>query len=177
MNSTELSRAIDAIKTLAFQRESTRQYILNVLQKRIRKNTRQNGDMKFKSLFSSVPRLKKELDRVFSIFIRTRGMDENGYNACVTCGLRLHWKSLDCGHYQPRQDLNTRWDEKNCYPQSKNCNGFRGGMPEAMAKHIDKTHGPGASELLQAKSKIQMKLDRSKLSLMIRYYKQKIGEI
>lgn len=33
----------------------------------------------------------KELDRVFSIFIRKRDMDINGFNSCFTCGTFLHW--------------------------------------------------------------------------------------
>ncbi len=122
------------------------------------------------------PALKKELDRVFSIFIRTRGADENGMAPCVTCGYTARWQEMDCGHYQPRQDMNTRWDEKNCHVQCARCNGFRGGEAEKMAAYIDKTYGHLTALALQAKAKVKCRLDRHKLKIWIQHYKKKIGE-
>ena len=34
----------------------------------------------------------------FSIYIRLRDSDENGYGKCFTCGKIIFWKKGDCGH-------------------------------------------------------------------------------
>lgn len=122
----------------------------------------------------SLPKLKKELDRVFSIFIRTRGMNENGMNQCVTCGRVEHWKNLDAGHYVPRQDLATRWDEQNVWPQCKPCNGFRGGEPEKMAEYINRKCGLLTSIALRTKGRQSFRLTRDWLKKQIIVYKERI---
>lgn len=125
----------------------------------------------------SIPKLKKELDRVFSIFIRTRDCGLSLYGMCRTCrNTYPSWKEMDAGHYVPRQDLATRWDEKNVHLQCKRCNGFRGGEPEKMAAYIDSFYGPGTAESLRAQSKRPFKLSRSWLEGKIKEYKGKIRE-
>ena len=122
-------------------------------------------------------KLKKELDRVFSIFIRQRDSDDNGFGHCVTCGLWKHWKQMDAGHYVPRQDLATRWEQKNVHIQCKRCNGFRGGEPEKMAAYIDSYYGPGISEWMKSLSKQKFRPSKDWLQGAINNYKAKIGEI
>jgi len=46
--------------------------------------------------------LEKELDRVFSIFIRMREANENGIVHCISCGKAVHWTAMDNGHYIAR---------------------------------------------------------------------------
>ncbi len=53
--------------------------------------------------------LVKELDRVFSIWIRNR----DG-NRCIQCGSR---ERLTNGHLFSRVNYSTRWDEDNCFCQ------------------------------------------------------------
>lgn len=76
-------------------------------------------------MFRPVPKLKKakkrsrkslvkELDRVFSIFIRNR----DG-NRCVQCG---SMEKLTNGHLFSRVNHSTRWDELNCACQCSGCN-------------------------------------------------------
>ncbi|NBQ17666.1 recombinase, partial [bacterium] len=40
----------------------------------------------------SLSTVKKELDRVFSEFIRKRDADLDGYITCVSCKKKVHWK-------------------------------------------------------------------------------------
>jgi hypothetical protein len=125
----------------------------------------------------ALPKLKKELDRVFSIVIRRRragAISEMGQ--CVTCGHLAHWKEMDAGHYQPRQDLATRWEEKNVHIQCKSCNGFRGGEPEKMAAYIDQKYGAGTAEALRAQARQPFRLNRQWLESRIAHYKALIGE-
>ena len=119
----------------------------------------------------SIPKLKKELDKVFSIFIRKR--DSNGeIGRCVTCGRVALWMTMDCGHFVPRQHLATRWDEDNCYLQCKRCNGFEGGKQVEMAEYINLIHGTGAAEELKANGKKKFKLWRFWLEGKIEHYKK-----
>jgi 5-methylcytosine-specific restriction endonuclease McrA len=124
----------------------------------------------------SMPKLKKELDRVFSIVIRTSKINAEGVTHCVTCGRVDHWKNMDAGHYVPRQDLATRWDPWNVWPQCKPCNGFRGGEPEKMAAWIDRVYGAGAAAKLREKAKTPFRLNRAWMESQIDWYKVQIGE-
>lgn len=144
--------------------------------KAIRKAKPFKPSIKTPNAVKSLPKLKKELDRVFSIFIRTRDA-YNGIAACVTCKIRKRWRKMDAGHYVPRQDLATRWDEDNVYAQCKRCNGFRGGEPEKMAAYIDALAGYPMAEGLRTKSKMKFRPTRDWLEQKIGEYKRKIGEI
>ena len=76
----------------------------------------------------TISKLKKELDTIFSIFIRLRDATDTGLCQCFTCGCVKHYKSgMQCGHFQSRRFLATRFDEHNCAPQCVACNMFRGG--------------------------------------------------
>lgn len=66
--------------------------------------------------------LKKRAWKEFSIFIRTEGADSEGFNCCVTCGVRKHWKELQAGHFI-RGRLNANlFAEQGCWPQCYSCN-------------------------------------------------------
>jgi len=129
-----------------------------------------------KAKLTPLPKLKKELDRVFSIVIRTAKVDGDGWTHCVTCGRHEHWKRLDAGHYVPRQDLATRWAVENVWPQCKPCNGFRGGEPEKMAEWIDRVYGLGAAAKLREQAKKPFKLSRHWLTQEIEKFKAMIPE-
>ena len=64
----------------------------------------------------TVSKLKKELDKWFSLFIRLReATDNEGLVQCVTCGVVRHYKDgMQNGHFQSRKHLSTRFDEENC---------------------------------------------------------------
>lgn len=65
--------------------------------------------------------LKTTLDRWFSLYIRLRDSDANGYSRCISCGKPVYWKEADCGHFINRRHMNTRYDERNCNLQCRNC--------------------------------------------------------
>ncbi len=123
-----------------------------------------------------IPKLKKELDRVFSIYIRQRTMNESRMTQCITCGKYAHWTAIQNGHYQSRAKIATRWDEKNCAPQDIACNIFRHGEPEKFAAWIDTEYGPGTAEKLRGEAHKPFKLNRTWLEMKIAEYKGKIKE-
>lgn len=73
--------------------------------------------------------LIKKLDVLFSRYIRQR-YAVDGMVQCVTCGKKDHWKNVDCGHFIPRGRFGTRFDERNCHVQCKDCNQAKSGNME-----------------------------------------------
>lgn len=113
--------------------------------------------------------LVKKLDKVFSIYIRTRLAKENQVQ-CVTCGVRKHWKEVDAGHFVSRRHYATRWNPQNVHVQCKSCNGFHGGQNYIMGKYIDKTYGEGtADELITMSRQIKKFTDQDLKDLIEQY--------
>ena len=86
----------------------------------------------------SISKLKKEADRIFSLYIRER----DNYT-CYTCGKKGDKTNMDCGHYKSRVFLGTRYDEKNCHCQDKSCNIFKSGNLTVYAIRLEKDYGQG----------------------------------
>lgn len=95
-----------------------------------------------KRAVKTAAKLKKELDFLFSRFIRLSHADKRGYVRCYTCGVRKHWKEIQNGHFIRRQYLATRFDPRNCRPQCVGCNIYGDGkMVEFSAKLEKETPG------------------------------------
>lgn len=85
--------------------------------------------------------LKKELDDIFSKYIRLLYSDKNGNTKCVTCGILLPWIQIQNGHYESRQYLSLRFDEQNCHPQCVGCNIFKRGNYTEYARFMIAKYG------------------------------------
>ncbi len=72
---------------------------------------------------------------------------------CVTCCVRKHWKEMQCGHFQKRGNLTTRYDMKNLGVQCRTCNCFNDGEEDKFAEFIDSFYGPGTAESLRVKAR------------------------
>lgn len=121
--------------------------------------------------------LVKELDKVFSEYIRKRDADHNGNVSCFTCGKVAHWKEMQCGHFQSRKHYATRWDEQNCQVQDSGCNIFRSGEQFKFGVNLDKKYGEGTAETLERMARFTIKISNVELAEKIEYYKQLIKEI
>ena len=66
----------------------------------------------------SISKLKKELDKWFSLFIRLRNATSEGLVQCITSGRTYHYKNIHAGHFISRRHLATRWCALNVSPQS-----------------------------------------------------------
>ena len=67
-------------------------------------------------------RVVERLDEVVSRYVRQYFADKNGICDCYTCGKRLPWKGMDCGHCISRRYMATRFELDNMRPQCQNCN-------------------------------------------------------
>jgi hypothetical protein len=108
-----------------------------------------------KTKTKTTSQLKKDLDKVFSIYIRTKYADDNGIVKCYTCPYRDHYKKLQNGHLVSRYFTATRYDERNCRPQCMTCNIWRNGMTPVFSANLEKELGEGiTAELYQLAQKI-----------------------
>ena len=108
----------------------------------------------------------KELDRVFSIYIRRK---EN--NVCFTCGST---KNSQCGHYVSRKYLSLRWDELNCHCQCSSCNIFKNGNMDEYARKLELKYGFGILQKLAEIKAKTVKYTVDELDILIKHYTEKI---
>lgn len=97
---------------------------------------------------TSIAKLKKRADAIFSRYIRIR---DNFI--CYTCGRIMDLNSSQNGHFVPRQYLALRYDETNCHCQCYACNMLYNGQPSAYAKRLEEDYGPGTVARLESKRK------------------------
>lgn len=119
----------------------------------------------------SLSKLKKELDKWFSLYIRLRNSTDLGIAECYTCGKKDHYKKMQCGHFQSRKHLATRFDTKNCQVQCPGCNVFRYGEQFKFSLNLDAEHGAGTAEELLLLSRQIVKITRHEYLDYISYYK------
>ena len=127
----------------------------------------------------SISKLKKELDKWFSLFIRLRNAtDHEGLCQCFTCGKVDHYKRMQNGHFQSRRFMATRYSEDgNCEVQCVACNMFRGGEQYKFALGLDSKYGEGTAEELEFLSRLIVKFTRDDYEDKICYYKATVEKI
>ena len=98
----------------------------------------------------TISKLKKELDKWFSLFIRLREATDEGMCQCFTCGKVGHYKTggMQCGHFQSRRHLSTRWHEWNCQVQCVKCNMYEQGEQWKFGISLNAKYGEGTSNEL-----------------------------
>ena len=125
----------------------------------------------------TISKLKKELDKWFSLFIRLRNASKDGIVECWTCGKTAHYKKMHAGHFMSRKHHATRWNEENVQVQCPRCNLFGQGEQYTFGKLIDVRIGEGKSEELQELSRTTVKYMRHEYEEMIKFYKEKVNAI
>ena len=126
----------------------------------------------------TISKLKKELDKWFSLYIRLRNASKDGIVECWTCGKTAHYKKMHAGHFMSRKHHATRWNEDgNVQVQCPKCNLFGQGEQYTFGKLIDVRIGEGKSEELQELSRTTVKYMRHEYEDMIKFYKEKVNAI
>ena len=127
-----------------------------------------------------ISKLKKELDKYFSLYIRLRSATNEGMVQCFTCGKVGHYKKggMQCGHFQSRRHHATRWNEWNCQVQCVKCNMFSGsGEQWKFGLNINAKYGEGTSNELQILAQTTVKISRVDYEENIRYYKALVNNL
>lgn len=115
--------------------------------------------------------LIKKLDTLFSKYIRLR-YAVDGKVQCVTCGRKEHWKNVDCGHFIPRGRIGTRFDERNCHVQCKDCNQAKSGNMERYHHYMKVWFGQDVIDELLLQSRKPLKT--YEIQEMITVYREKL---
>ena len=122
--------------------------------------------------------LVKKLDKIFSIWIRSKDADHAGMVDCFTCGVTKNWKyEIDAGHFMGRGKYATRWDERNVKSQCKKCNGFRSGEQYLFAKHLDEEYGKGTADELVYQSNQLAKFTNDELLEKIKHFTELVKSL
>lgn len=114
----------------------------------------------------SLSKYKKELDAVFSKYIRQIFPAK-----CYTCGVVKHRKNLQCGHFVSRMYLATRWEVDNCRPQCSGCNIWGAGKPLDFEENLKRDLGDVRVEEMKASRKQLCKLNEAHYLENIAYFK------
>jgi hypothetical protein len=91
----------------------------------------------------SIIKIRDKADNVFSKFIRNR---DN--HTCYTCGKQMKPSESQCGHYESRSHLGTRYSEENCHCQCVGCNVFKKGNYPIYALRLQEEYGKDILEKL-----------------------------
>ena len=126
---------------------------------------------------SARSKLVAKLDKTFSLYIRKRDTNHQGYFRCISCGRILPYEQADCGHYINRQHMATRFSEMNCNAQCRKCNRFMEGNIQGYRKGLIKKYGEDKVELLEAMQNRSVKISDFELEQMNKYYKQKTNNL
>tara|TARA_R110001583_G_scaffold34203_2_gene115113 strand:+ start:184 stop:591 length:408 start_codon:yes stop_codon:yes gene_type:complete len=126
----------------------------------------------------TISKLKKELDTIFSVFIRLRDATDEGSVQCFTCSRISHYKSgMQNGHFQSRRHHSTRWNELNCQVQCVKCNMYEQGEQFRFGIALDGKYGDGTAEELEFLSRTIMKVSRIDYEEKISYYKDAVEKL
>jgi hypothetical protein len=127
----------------------------------------------------TISKLKKELDTIFSVFIRLREANEYGYCQCFTCGVVRHYKDgMQNGHFQSRKHLSTRFSEDgNCEVQCVSCNIFGSGQQWKFGMNLDAKYGEGRAVELEFLARTTLKISRAEYEEKISYYKNLVSNL
>jgi len=121
--------------------------------------------------------LVKELDRVFSLYVRHSNANLDGLVECATCPTVKPVKQMQAGHFQSRGKYATRWELKNVQPQCQGCNIWKQGEQYAMSKYLDEKYGEGTADEMVRLSNTTVKFTDWELQEMIDDYKRKLKEL
>lgn len=120
----------------------------------------------------TVAKAKKELDTIFSRFIRYRDK-----GVCFTCGHTNDPKKMQNGHYVPRQYNATRYDERNNNCQCYACNMLYGGQPDLYTLKLETKYGKQIVKELNKLRYQVVKFTVPDLERMKEEYKEKLSGV
>ncbi len=113
----------------------------------------------------NVSRLKKDLDAVFSIWIRHRDQGQ-----CFTCSTKKEPKEMQNGHYVSRSASNLRFDEINCHCQCMPCNVWKHGNMVMYSLRMMEKYGPDIIEKLEREGRRERRFTIPELLSLIEKY-------
>lgn len=124
----------------------------------------------------SVTTLKKKLDAIFSLYIRTKH-SKNGLVECYTCGVQKPISQMQNGHFFSRSNLSTRFLEINCRPQCAGCNVFKHGNYIVYTQKMMQELGAERFNKLEQLSKQAHSIPKQEYEVMLAVYKEELEKL
>lgn len=120
-----------------------------------------------------------QLDDAYSDYIRLDAADNSGNAICCTCGTKHFWKYGDCGHFEDRRHMSTRYFKKNTDFQCIQCNRFlpKEVMISRFKKHLVEKYGEGVLDEIAAKKRMIFKISEREAKEMIQEFRLKAKQI
>jgi hypothetical protein len=128
----------------------------------------------------SLTKLKAELWKHFSLFIKLRASSDGVNCKCFTCGkpLKIGTPNCQAGHYYSQGGFRAlRWNEMNVQVQCWHCNINLYGNTQIFRERLISEYGESAVTLLDVMRHGTLNLDRDNYEGMIEYYKKKVDEL
>lgn len=120
---------------------------------------------------------RKKAWKQFSIYVRTRDSDNNGYCKCCTCEAIDEIRYFQAGHFVAGRNNSILFREDNCHAQDVGCNMFGGGRPAIYYQFMLKNYGIEVINELQALSWREVIYKQHDYEEIEAKYKQKIKEL
>lgn len=124
---------------------------------------------KRKTKIVPLSRMKRDLDDIFSKYIRAKYGSK-----CYTCEKEV---GNQCGHFISRSYLATRWEEDNCRPQGVGCNIWGHGKFLDFEEHLVKELGADRVQELKDARKQLVKPTRKFYTEQILIFSEKLQEL
>lgn len=122
-------------------------------------------------------KLIKEMDEVFSLFVRLRDADRQGTVSCFVTGERIYYKDCDAAHFIDRAHMATRWEESNVHACTVDSNRYDPDHLEKYEKAMDKAMGHSWVMYLKTQSKMLTKFTAAELQEKIEFYKEEVKKL
>jgi 5-methylcytosine-specific restriction endonuclease McrA len=118
----------------------------------------------------SLAKLKRDLDKAFSRYIRLRACDGCNRGICVTCGSVVDYSAANAGHFIARQHLATRYDERNVHLQCVMCNLYKHGNLINYTLFMQNRYGQEVVDELMRLKRTSVKLSRGDYEELLQKY-------
>uniref|UniRef100_A0A6H2A4B5 Putative lambda recombination protein n=1 Tax=viral metagenome TaxID=1070528 RepID=A0A6H2A4B5_9ZZZZ len=132
---------------------------------------------KIKKKIESKRKLDKKLWSIFSVYVRLRDSNSQGYLNCISCGELVHYKKAHAGHYIPTGFRYIKFNEYNVNGQCVRCNAFLQGNTDSYRHNLIDKAGLDIVEGLE-RDKHKIFIVKADWYLeMIEYYKKEVDKI
>jgi len=119
----------------------------------------------------------KQLDSIFSTFIRLRDSTKEWIVVCPLCWARVNWKQAQNMHFISRGCWRYRYDEDNCHAGCMRCNVILHGNYILYTRWMQNTYGiKKVDEMINKKAQVY-KIPTPQFLEMIEYYTQKVDKL
>lgn len=123
-----------------------------------------------------IKRLHGKAWGVFSEWVRRRN-EKNGLSECVSCKKKENWKTLNAGHFYHGKHWLSGMDERNVWPQCRQCNMYKSGNLIEYSEFLRKEYGPEIIDVLRELRHTSWKPTRQELEEIIAKYQSLLDGI